>query len=228
MWNAAWKQRKPSKPHARWHGVDTRSSTTQNARRYANYVEHALQNVVVVPRPPAQGYTAVKAALFQPDTKLEMIRPDTGSTTTFIDRSLVDKALIRQTPPITAKGFFKEQILDQLVELPIYILTSSSSSLKIYTVAYLVDNLRAGVLLGTDTLMKEGASIDLKRKKLTIQDVTADIVFKTPKSPTRMHITVRPPMHEVLRQRRLDYAAVSSQFRAKSQLSYYTPKRPTG
>lgn len=79
-----------------------------------------------------------------------------------------------------------------------------------------MDNLRAGVLRGTDTLVKEGASIDLKRKKLTIQDVTADIVFKTPDSLTGMHITTRPTMHEILRQRRLDYAAFTSQFRAKS------------
>jgi len=55
------------------------------------------------------------------------------------------------------------------VELPVYILSNTSPSpLKLVTIAYIVNNLRAGVLLGTDTLAKEGASIDLKRKKLTI------------------------------------------------------------
>lgn len=95
-----------------YHGVDTHSPHSQNASRYANYVEHAIQNVVVVPRPPAHGYTAVKAALFQPDAAPETICLDTGSTTTFIDRSLVDMAKIRRTPPITAKGFSEQQVLD--------------------------------------------------------------------------------------------------------------------
>jgi len=63
---------------------------------------------------------------------------------------------------------------------------------------------------------KRGVSIDLKRKKLTIGYREADIVFKIPQNPTGMHITVRPTMHEILHQRRLDYAAFSSQFRAKS------------
>lgn len=80
--------------------------------------------------------------------------------------------------------------------------------------AYIVDNLRAGVLVWTDTLAREGVTIDLKRKKLTIGDtiLEADIVFKTPDSPTGMHITTRPTIYEILRQRRLDYAAFSSQF----------------
>lgn len=99
------------------------------------------------------------------------------------------------------------------MELPVYILSNTSPSpLKLVTIAYIVNNLRAGVLLGTDTLAKEGASIDLKRKKLTIQDVTANIVFKTLDSPTGMHITTRPIMHEIPHQRRLNYAAFMSQF----------------
>ena len=87
-----------------------------------------------------------------------------------------------------------------------------------------MDNLRARVLLGTDTLAKEGASIDLKRKKLTIQDVIADIVFKTPDSPTGMHITTRPTMHEIKKTRlRRIYESVSSQI-----TSSYTHERLRG
>lgn len=85
-------------------------------------------------------------------------------------------------------------------------------NLKLNTIAYLVDNLCAGVLLGTDTLIRKGATIDLKRKKLTIGYREADLVFKKPQNPTGVHITARQPMHEVLRQRRVDYAMFSSQF----------------
>jgi len=44
----------------------------------------------------------------------------------------------------------------------------------------------------------------------------ADIVFKTPESSMGMHITVRPIMHRILQQRRLNYAASLSQFQAKT------------
>lgn len=65
---------------------------------------------------------------FRPNNYTETICLDTGSTTTFIDRSLVDTAKIKGTPPITAKGFSEEQVLDQIVELPVYILSNTSPS----------------------------------------------------------------------------------------------------
>ncbi len=62
------------------------------------------------------------------------------------------------------------------MELPIHInSTSSSSPIRIDTIAYLVDNLRARVLLGTEILTREGANIDLKRNKLTIGYREADL-----------------------------------------------------
>lgn len=51
------------------------------------------------------------------------------------------------------------------MEMLVYIHTLSSL-IRLDSIAYLVDNLRAGVLIGTDTLARAGASIDLKRKKL--------------------------------------------------------------
>jgi len=63
------------------------------------------------------------------------------------------------------KGFSVEQVLDELLEMLVYIHTLSSL-IRLDSIAYLVDNLRAGVLIGTDTLARAGASIDLKRKKL--------------------------------------------------------------
>jgi len=73
-----------------WHEADTHSPHSQSASYYANYVEHALQNVVVVPRPPSHGYTAVRATLFRSNSNSEtVICLNTGSTTTFIDRGLV-------------------------------------------------------------------------------------------------------------------------------------------
>jgi len=114
--------------------------STKAATQQANYVEHALQNVVAIPQPPVHGYTAVRAALFHPDGTPELICLDTGSTTAFIDRNLVDKAKIKRTPPITAEGFSGKQILDQIVELSALIYTSSSP-IRLNTIAYLVDNL---------------------------------------------------------------------------------------
>jgi len=67
-------------------------------------------------------------------------------------------AKIRRTLPITAKDFFKTQILNQFVELPVHML---SSPIRLVTMAYIVDNLCAKVLIGTDTLAREGASLNL-------------------------------------------------------------------
>lgn len=68
-----------------WHEVDTRSNTTRNVSQQANYVEHAIQNIVVVPWPPAHDYTAVKAVLFRANNPPETICVDSRSTTTFIN-----------------------------------------------------------------------------------------------------------------------------------------------
>jgi len=125
------------------------------------------------------------------------------------------------------EGFSEEQILDQVVELSVHIFSQDTPSpLRLATLAYIVDNLRAGVLIETNTLARWGASIDSKRKKLTIGDTKLedDIVFKTPESPTGMHITIQPTMHEIIRQQRLYYstrassastAITSSRLRAK-------------
>ncbi len=68
-----------------WHEVDTRSNTTRNVSQQANYVEHAIQNILVVPWPPAHDYTAVKAVLFRANNHPEIICVDSRSTTSFIN-----------------------------------------------------------------------------------------------------------------------------------------------
>ncbi len=65
------------------------------------------------------------------------------------------------------KSFSKKQVLDQLVKLLI-IMIISSSLIRLNIIIYLVNNLYIKVLLGTDTLTREEANIDLKQNKLTI------------------------------------------------------------
>jgi len=199
-----------------YHGVDTQSNSTKAAVQYVS--EHTLQHVTVPP--PTHGYTTIQASLFQPNNDLQSICLNTGSTTTFIDRKLVNNSevIVQKTSTITADGFMGSQVLNSYVDLSIYILTTSSP-IKLNTMAYLVNNLRAGVLVGTDTMAREGISLDLGHKKLTIDDTKVNLHYKLPDNPTEMHITTRRPMHEILRKRRLDYAAFSTQFRAKSSTS---------
>jgi hypothetical protein len=123
------------------------------------------------------------------------------------------------------EGFSEEQILDQVVELSVHIFSQDTPSpLRLATLAYIVDNLRAGVLIETNTLARWGASIDSKRKKLTIGDTKLedDIVFKTPE-PYR-HAYHHSAYYEIIRQQRLYYstrassastAITSSRLRAK-------------
>jgi len=65
------------------------------------------------------------------------------------------------------ESFFRKQVLDQLVKLLI-IIVILLSSIRLDIIVYLVNNLYAEVLLGTDTLTKEETNIDLKQNKLTI------------------------------------------------------------
>lgn len=107
-----------------------------------------------------------------------------GSTTTCIDRSLVhNKVEFQQTQPITAKGMSGSQVLDKYVELSLYIsgkykVNGATASIKLQTMAYLVNGLAAGALIGMDTVAKEGARLDLGKGKLTVRTVHAVIVYK--------------------------------------------------
>jgi len=88
---------------------------------------------------------------------------------------------------LTAEDFSETQILNQYVEMSVYIFTTSSS-IKLVTMTYLVNNLHADVLLDTDILTKKEVNIDLKRKKLTIKYRKTDLVFKTLNNSINMHI----------------------------------------
>ncbi len=71
-----------------WHEVDTHFSITKVTTQQVNYIEHALQNIVVISQSSVHEYIAVKATLFWHDIKQKMtICLDTKSTTMFIDQS---------------------------------------------------------------------------------------------------------------------------------------------
>ncbi len=65
------------------------------------------------------------------------------------------------------------------MKLSLHIVTSTSS-IRLDTIVYLVNNLCIKVLLKMNTLTREEANIDLKQNKLTIDYQEADLVFKTP------------------------------------------------
>ena len=52
-----------------WHKVDTHFSITKTATQQVNYIEYALQNVIVILQLSVYEYTAVKATLFWHDIK---------------------------------------------------------------------------------------------------------------------------------------------------------------
>jgi len=111
------------------------------------------------------------------------------------------------------KDFSEKQILNQLVKMSVYILTSNaSSSIKLDIIVYLMNNLHTDILLNTDILIRKEANIDLKRKKFTIEYKKIDLVFKTLNNFTDMYITTHSTMHEILHQRRLNYITFTHQF----------------
>lgn len=88
----------------------------------------------------------------------------------------------------------------------------SSSPIRLNIIVYLVNNLCTKVLLEMNTLTREEANIDLKRKKLTVDYKKTDLVFKTLSNSINMHITTCFTMHEILCQRRLNYTTFTHQF----------------
>lgn len=92
----------------------------------ANYQEHAVNNVVSIPQKPPtpHGYSTVEGLLFGSAIRTPMCL-DTGSTTTFIDKAVLDShghlKEAQRVQPITAHGLTGSQVLDQLIHLPITI-----------------------------------------------------------------------------------------------------------
>lgn len=68
-----------------YHDINTQSSMTQNTSQYVNYVEHIIQNVIIISSSSAHNYTAVKTSLFCSDNKSKTIHLNMKSTTIFID-----------------------------------------------------------------------------------------------------------------------------------------------
>ncbi len=96
-----------------WHKVDTHFSITKVTTQQVNYIEHILQNIVVISQLSVHEYITVKATLFWHDIKQKMtICLDTESTTTFIDWSLVNKTKIKWISLIMAESFSEKQVLD--------------------------------------------------------------------------------------------------------------------
>jgi len=64
------------------------------------------------------------------------------------------------------------------MKLSLHIVTSTSS-IRLNIIVYLVNNLCIRVLLGMNILTREEINIDLKQNKLTIDYQETDLVFKT-------------------------------------------------
>ncbi len=64
------------------------------------------------------------------------------------------------------------------MKLLLYIVTSTSS-IRLDIIVYLVNNLCTEVLLEMNILTREEVNIDLKQNKLTINYQETDLVFKT-------------------------------------------------
>ncbi len=64
------------------------------------------------------------------------------------------------------------------MKLSLHIVTSTSS-IRLNIIVYLVNNLCIRVLLGMNILIREEINIDLKQNKLTIDYQETDLVFKT-------------------------------------------------
>ena len=195
-----------------WHGVDVNSQSQRALMQEANYHEHAVNNVVTIPQKPPtpHGYSTIEGLLFGSANRTSVCL-DTGSTTTFIDKSLADshKCQYEKVRPITAIGLAGSQVLNRLIHLPITIPAKNPdgtpSAIQITTAAYVVDGLKAGVLLGMDTMAREMAKIDLGTNALIIQNMQAPITYSK-LSYTSFHATVRPPMYEILAARKAYYA----------------------
>ncbi|MCJ1306276.1 hypothetical protein MMC08_009096 [Hypocenomyce scalaris] len=197
-----------------WHGVDVNSASQKALMQDANNYEHAVNNVVTIPQKPPSphGYSTIQAMLFDSEALTTMCL-DTGSTTTFIDKTLVSSHnCLQETQkvrPITACGLAGKQVLDRLIHLPMTIPAQNPdgtlTTIQITTAAYVVDGLKAGVLLGMDTLAREKAQLDLGHQTLFIEGKTARILYSDI-SYTSFHASIRAPMYEILTTRKAYYA----------------------
>ena len=101
---------------------------------------------------------------------------NTESTTTFIDKALVESyehlTEAQKVHSITAYSLTESQVLNWLIHLPIIISAknsdSISSAIQITTAVYVMKGLKADVLLEMNIIIREMTQIDLRTNSLII------------------------------------------------------------
>ena len=189
-----------------WHDVDVNSASQKALMQDDNYHEHAVNNMITISQKllSPHGYFTIQAMLFDSEALTTMCL-DTGSTTMFIDKALISSHnRLQETQkvcPITACGLAGKQVLNHLIHLPMTISAQNPDGtltiIQITTAVYVVDGLKAGVLLGMNTLMREMAQLDLEHQTLFIEGKMAQILYSDI-FYISFHASIRPPMYEIL------------------------------
>lgn len=182
------------------HQIEINASTSNERKRYVNWLKHAALNVYQI-KAPEQGYSTFQARLYDKDSGDDIsICVDTGSGTSFIDESLLPiqenlYGRLTTVSSITVRGITGERIVDRRMILPIYVQGSDNSLTKIEANPYVTKGIKAGVILGMDILgnSKNKISLLLHQKKMRIGSGQVPLYFTSPGSkPISFHVITSP------------------------------------
>ncbi|KAJ5328946.1 hypothetical protein N7452_009336 [Penicillium brevicompactum] len=115
-------------------------------------------------------YLTTQVSLMTPISPTVQVCLDTGCQMTLIDASLarsLDTPILRMTEPVQVHGIGSKHKSDEYIRVPVFF-PGHDSVAKIVVEAYLVDSLRASMLIGIDVLATQGFRLDLEKRQVRI------------------------------------------------------------
>ena len=163
----------------KYDGVDARSGASKYRIRSVSNLQHAREHVYNFSPPTSYGYATVEASIFGKDLTPCL---DTGGGVFSYDRSLLPQyedhyGIVHNTKPITVTGIAGKHVLNQYIEVQALL---DPNRVPVQVEAYLVNNLKPGLIIGMGVLNRGDIDLLLSRQALKVEGTEIPLCYTPP------------------------------------------------
>ena len=141
------------------HDIDTTSRQSMNQKRYINWMKHATLHVITIRESsPKREYVTIQARLYDEINENISICIDTEFNVNFIDKFLLPEDnlwnRLHNCHPITVRSIANERIVDQQMNIFMYVIATDGTTKRIETKIYVSKSIKIDVILNMNELDK--------------------------------------------------------------------------
>ena len=166
------------------HDIDTTSRQSMNQKRYINWMKHATLHVITIRESsPKREYVTIQARLYDEINENISICIDTEFNVNFIDKFLLPEDnlwnRLHNCHPITVRSIANERIVDQQMNIFMYVIVIDDTTKQIEIKIYVNKNIKIDVILNMNEFDKVENDIILwlNRKKMQFDNCHVIINF---------------------------------------------------